>query len=123
MLARNQRLRDSGSIQRTLRKSKKVDIVWANIYISKTKIRNTRGAVIVSKKVSKKAIIRNRIRRKIYEQIRQTIREQPLSCDIVLVVKQEISQLDSKIIGRDLIGGLGKGLDFNVDGGQVDINK
>ncbi|MCA9349557.1 ribonuclease P protein component [Candidatus Saccharibacteria bacterium] len=105
MLARSQRLRESGLIQMVLRRGKRVDLGWAKLYLGRfdkkrsyNQIGQLRAAVIVSKKVSKKATVRNQIKRKIYEQLRLLTREQAEVYDIVIVVRQEVSQLDSSMI-------------------------
>lgn len=51
---------------------------------------NTRGftrvAVVVSKKVAKTAVERNRIRRRIYEVVRENLEALPKKCDYIFVV-------------------------------------
>ena len=51
---------------------------------------NTRGftrvAVVVSKKVDKVAVRRNRIRRRVYEAVRRNFEDVPLGRDYILVV-------------------------------------
>jgi ribonuclease P protein component len=49
-----------------------------------------RAAVVVSKKVHKSAVVRNRIRRRLYEQVRLAHAESPLKVDIVFVVQNEV---------------------------------
>lgn len=46
----------------------------------------TRFAVVVSKKVNKTAVVRNRIRRRVYEIIRQNIDDIPKKMDYIFVV-------------------------------------
>lgn len=48
-----------------------------------------RAAVVVSKKVSKSAVVRNRIRRRIYEQVRIAAKESVIAVDMVFVVHEE----------------------------------
>ncbi len=72
----------TGSVQRT---------ELMSLRHSPSKKANYRLAVVVSKKVSKKAVVRNRIRRRIYEAIRRLHNEtgQNWSQDMVLTVFDE----------------------------------
>jgi ribonuclease P protein component len=76
------RVYKTGSIQRT-------DLM--SLRHAPSKKTNYRLAVVVSKKVSKKAVVRNRIRRRIYEAIRRLHNEtgQNWSQDIVITVFDE----------------------------------
>ena len=57
-------------------------------YIANTKRSSYRAAVIVSKKVHKSAVVRNRIRRRLYEIIRHTL-EPTTSYDLAIMVYEE----------------------------------
>ena len=70
---------------------------------------NTRGftrvAVVVSKKVEKTAVRRNRIRRRVYEAIRKNFELVPKRTDYVLVVySKEVGKMDfselEKLLGE-----------------------
>ena len=86
MLSRKYRFHSRGGVKyvyqkgKTIRKSK-MSLVFCD---------NTRGftriAVVVSKKVSKTAVSRNRIRRRIYEAIRENMEFVPLKRDYIFVV-------------------------------------
>ena len=47
-------------------------------------------AVVVSKKVHKSAVVRNRIRRRLYEIVRTYAKEQALACHIVCIVQSDV---------------------------------
>lgn len=65
-----------------------------------------RTAVVVSKKVSKSAVVRNRIRRRIYEQVRLTAKQRELRHDLVFVVHDEtFAEMPAAELARR-IGGL-----------------
>ncbi|HVX24099.1 MAG TPA: ribonuclease P protein component [Candidatus Saccharimonadales bacterium] len=49
----------------------------------------TRVAVVVSRKVSKSAVVRNRIRRRIYEGVRRSPQYAPTGCNLVLTAYHE----------------------------------
>lgn len=57
-------------------------------YIANTKRSSYRAAVIVSKKVHKSAVVRNRIRRRIYEIVRLSL-DPTLSYDLAILVYDE----------------------------------
>ena len=73
-------------------------------YIDNPRRNKSRAAVVVSKKVIKNAVYRNRIRRRIYEYIRPILGENASSLDIVIIVtsgemltiphQELVSQLD-----------------------------
>ena len=48
-----------------------------------------RAAVVISKKVHKSAVVRNRIRRRIYEQIRLFAKSQPINVDMILIIQDD----------------------------------
>ena len=81
---------------------------------------NTRGftrvAVVVSKKVEKSAVGRNRIRRRIYEALRVNMESVPKKKDYIFVVY-------SKEVGRMPFGGLEKLLGGLVEDSKVCYNK
>ncbi len=54
--------------------------------VENKKRKKTRTAVVVSKKVLKSAVRRNRIRRRVYEYIRQDINNYAKSYDIVMII-------------------------------------
>lgn len=61
-----------------------------------------RSAIIVSKKVDKRATVRNKIKRLIREQFRLLFKELAVSYDIVLIVKKNI-MVDEKRISEELM--------------------
>lgn len=56
------------------------------VYLSENKRRNSRFAVVVSKKVLKSAVGRNRIRRRVYEVIRAEFPKVRELVDVIVVV-------------------------------------
>lgn len=57
---------------------------------TKNGLKVSRFAVVVGTKVSKKAVVRNRLRRQIREMIRLRLHEAEPGYDLVLVVKKEV---------------------------------
>lgn len=107
MLSKKYRFHSRGGVRYTYQNGKtirgsKISLVFAN---------NTRNrqrfAVVVSKKVLKSAVGRNRIRRRIYEAIRLEMPkiEKPVDCIFIVYVK-DILNIDFKEIRntvRDLL--------------------
>ncbi len=58
------------------------------IYLAGAK-QNYRVAVVVSKKVHKSAVVRNRIRRRVYEQVRLYMQDNPKLADIIVVAQND----------------------------------
>lgn len=58
-------------------------------YIHNSRIRGYRTAVVVSRKVSKSAVVRNRIRRRIYEAVREVENQIGRPYDLVFIVRVE----------------------------------
>ncbi|MCB9822855.1 ribonuclease P protein component [Candidatus Nomurabacteria bacterium] len=71
MLAKQFRFHGYGSLKFLYNKGKVVRARFVNLkYISNPRREDSRLAVVVAKKVSKKAPVRNRIRRRLYEAVR-----------------------------------------------------
>ncbi len=72
-------------------------------YIHNPRRKTGRYSVVVSKKVSKKATVRNQLRRRVYEIVRLWLKNQPNNFDIVFFVNhlnlldEPFTQLQSRI--------------------------
>jgi ribonuclease P protein component len=74
MIGRKNRFHGYGSLRNTYRNGKVVRGPLCTLkYLRNTRRDNYRVAAVVSKKVSKSAVVRNRIRRRIYESVRKNI--------------------------------------------------
>ncbi len=70
------------------RKSKRVHIDGFTFLVSPTRYnQNPRFAVVVGKKISKKAVIRNRLRRQIYEIFRENLLGEIMDKNIIFIYK------------------------------------
>ncbi len=67
------------------------------LYFRNNRFENNRLGVTVSKKVGK-AVIRNRVRRRIKEAYREIEKSIPSSCDIVIVARSTAAEADYKKI-------------------------
>lgn len=73
---------------RVFRKSKRIHINGFTFSISPTwKGRNPRFAVVVGKKVSKKAVVRNRLRRQLYEIFRENLVGKIMDKNVIFIYK------------------------------------
>ncbi len=61
-----------------------------------------RVGIVVSTKVSKKAVVRNRLRRRFYAQMRELLARLDGGVDIVIMVRHQAIDQDSSQIGNDL---------------------
>jgi ribonuclease P protein component len=89
MLSRSHRFHGYGSLRYVYRNGKVVRGSCCSLkYTANSRNTTYRVAVVVSKKVSKSAVVRNRIRRRIYEIVRERVAEdQPL--DLVFTAFSE----------------------------------
>jgi ribonuclease P protein component len=89
MLSRAHRFHGYGSLRYVYRNGKVVRGSNCSLkYVSNNRITRYRVAVVVSKKVSKSAVVRNRIRRRVYEVVRElVVPDQPQ--DLVFTVYSE----------------------------------
>lgn len=87
MLAKISRFRGRNSLHAIYKYGQTVSDKQLSIkYLKLTKEKPPRIAVVVSRKVNKSAVTRNRIRRRMYEQLRLKTTEKKLNSDIILVV-------------------------------------
>lgn len=90
MIARKYRFHGHGSLRFVYQHGRTVRGQMSSLkYISNDRRSTYRLAVVVSKKVSKSAVVRNRIRRRLYEAVRrhETFIKKP--CDMILTVFSE----------------------------------
>lgn len=89
MLGRKNRFHGYNSMLPVYRQAKVVRVEGCSLHYRRNpKHKDFRLAVVVSKKVHKSAVTRNRIRRRVYEVVRQSVKvNQPL--DLIITVYQE----------------------------------
>ena len=101
MLSRKFRFHSRGGVRSTYQHGKTIRDPKISLVFAVNTRKKQRFAVVVSKKVLKSAVGRNRIRRRVYEAIRL---EQPYDC-IFVVYNKEILKMPFKEL-RSLIGSL-----------------
>ena len=100
MLAKKYRFHGHGSLRFLYKNGKTVRSSPITLkYIANPRRKNCRFTVVVSKKVVKSAVRRNRIRRRIYEIIRHELPTLKDSHDVaVIVFSSEVYSLESQIL-------------------------
>lgn len=91
MISRKHRFHGHNSLNNVYRSGKTVRGEFFALKYSDSRKDDYRLAVVVSRKVSKSAVVRNRIRRRIYETIRLLKKEsqQPWMSDMVITIFDE----------------------------------
>lgn len=105
MLNKKYRFHSRGGVRYVYQKGKTVRSSKASLVFVPNERGFTRVAVVVSKKVEKTAVGRNRIRRRVYEVIRRNFELLPKAVDYVFVIyakdviKMDFSELE-KVLGE-----------------------
>jgi ribonuclease P protein component len=113
MIARIHRFHGHASLPALYRRSKSVRSDSMNLrYAQRSRQPSYRLAVVVSRKVSKSAVVRNRIRRRIYEIVRLHAAEQLAVYDMVLTIYADgvatisSAELESQVVGLLIKAGI-----------------
>jgi ribonuclease P protein component len=102
MLAQKYRLRRSKDIARVYQRGRYSSGRDFTIKSLSNGYTETRIAIVVSRKVAKSAVVRNRIRRRISGQIEEAWKTVRPGYDIVITVREDISAIDTPILRDDL---------------------
>lgn len=90
MISRKNRFHGRASIQRLYKNGKLVRCASLSLRFAPNPRRTRyRLAIVVSRKVSKSAVVRNRIRRRLYEDVRILYGSNPTPYDLLIVVYDE----------------------------------
>ena len=106
MLSKKYRFHSRGGVRYTYQHGKTIRDSKISLVFASNARKKQRYAVVVSKKVLKSAVGRNRIRRRVYEAIRAELPNitQPVDC-IFIIYTKEISTIEFKTL-RSLIHNL-----------------
>ena len=107
MLSKKFRFHSRGGVKYVYQKGKTVRSPKMSLVFTENARGFTRMAVVVSKKVEKSAVKRNRIRRRVYEVLRLNLDQIPKKMDYVFVVfSRDVIRMDfddlEKVVG-DLV--------------------
>jgi len=76
---------------------------WMIIKAQKNKLNLSRFGFIVSNKIAKKAVIRNKIRRRLSEAIRLKLKEVKKGFDVIILALPGIEKINYKALEEDLM--------------------
>jgi ribonuclease P protein component len=111
MLNRQHRFHGYGSLNRVYSKSRNIRGSLVGLKYAERKDKPYRVAIVVAKKVNKSAVVRNRIRRRIYEVIRK-IDNLPANIDLIFTVySDQITELSNQEL-NELINDLIQKISF-----------
>jgi ribonuclease P protein component len=90
MIGRAHRFHGHGSLRHVYARGQIVrGQLFALKYLQNEKRKSYRAAIVVSKKVHKSAVVRNRIRRRLYEAVRLSLPQDMRPIDLVIIVYSE----------------------------------
>lgn len=110
MIAKNNRFHGHHSVTRV--RGGRVQLQDFKVFYAKSRKEDYRMAVVVSKKVAKSAVTRNRIRRRLYESVRKQGILKNHSVDTVFVVQSErLAEVESSKLDAQVKKACGKVID------------
>jgi len=108
MLAKKYRLTKQKDFQVVFRGGKKIFSRFFGVRYQKNDLDNPRFAVVASVKVSKKAVVRNRLKRQTREIIKEQLKDITASSDIIVNILSRSIDVDYIELEKDLAGVLKK---------------
>ena len=106
MLAASNRLRDRRAIAEVMRRGRPVTVATLFIKLRPNHLPNSRALIVVSKKVAKKAVVRNRIRRRMAAILAEDWATVPPGYDIVITVRTDMAELPPTELKRAIAAAL-----------------
>ena len=102
MLASNFRLKQQKDFKKTFSTGKAAGSYLFVVKHSQNNVKNSRFAVIVSNKVSKKAVLRNKIRRRVKSWLLEQKENILPGQDVIIITKPKAATAEAKDIKRNL---------------------
>lgn len=99
---------DSREIERIIRRGGKVSGNFLFIRFFPNQLKNIRVAVVAGLKVHKKAVYRNKLRRRVREGLRQNLHQIKPGYDLVFFIKPQAMEADFKGLEAEILSLLGK---------------
>ena len=100
MLPKRNRLKKEKDFERVFKKGKGLEEGFLFIKVAKNDLEMSRFGFVVSEKVSKKATLRNKVKRKLRELTRARLSRIKIGLDVALVARPGIEQKNSQEIGN-----------------------
>jgi len=94
MLPKINRLKNKKDIEKVLKRGKGFKEDFLILKLIKSNFKNSRFAFIVSQKISKKATLRNKTRRRLKELVRIKIKEVKRGLDLILIAAPGLEEKD-----------------------------
>ena len=92
MLPKKHRLRKRKDFERVAEKGKLLTKDFLVLKAAKNNLKLTRVGSVVSRKISRKAVLRNKVKRKLREAVRGNIRKIKLGYDLIFFTKKGIER-------------------------------
>jgi len=108
MLARSQRLRNNRDILRVLKRGRFVRTPHLKIIILASRLPQLRAAAVISKKVDKRAVVRNRNRRRVIEVIRINLPHLKAGFDILVYIQSDLTSVTPGDLEVEIMHSLSK---------------
>jgi len=102
MLAKQYRLRKNRDFESVFKKGKTLSGKYFFLKVQKNDLQINRFGFIVGKKITNKAVLRNKIKRRLREVVKENLDRVKLGFDIVIVAKPEILDKNYQQIKNDL---------------------
>ena len=102
MLVSENRLRKKRDIDNVFKKGKTITGNFIFLRIVKNDLDINRFAFVISTKISKKAVVRNKIKRQLREIIKKDILKTKQGFDFILIAKSQIINQDFKGIEKEI---------------------
>lgn len=103
MLPKKYRLTDRQMFRKTLSKGNRINgnfFLLTSLYNVGTE--EPRVGVVISKKISKKAVVRNRIKRVVYDSVRKFLEEVSKENTLVFLAKKPVAEATSEEVSNDI---------------------
>ncbi len=102
VLAKKNRLKNSREFKKVYSFGKKINANYFFVKYSKNSLNVARFGIVVSRKISVKAVQRNKIKRRVCSIIRDLLKDYNKSYDIVLISRKNIIKASFKDIQEDI---------------------
>jgi len=103
MLSRKYKLKKDNDFKKVFKQGENYQQEFIKIKVLKNDLAYSRFGFIIGRKISKKAVERNRIKRRLGEIVRLKLKQIKPGFDIVVLVNQEITEKDYQAIEKTLI--------------------
>lgn len=102
MLTKQYRLQKSKDIEMVFKRGKTLDNKLLFLKLRKNDLGNSRFGFAIGTKISKKAVIRNRLKRQLREIVRKNLSDVKPGFDVIIIAKPEIINKNYQEIKNDL---------------------